>query len=59
MNPNDITINSLEALEDILANACQTIHRCRLQAENGDIGTAEAALTVAHVAEAIASFCKP
>ena len=59
MNSNDITIDQLEALAEILDSSCQTIRRCRLKAENGDLGPDEAILTVRDVTETINTFICP
>ncbi len=56
MNPDTITLDSLEALEDLLANSCQTVRRIKLKAANGDISPEEAVMHVSVVAHSIATF---
>jgi len=57
MNPSSITLASLESLEDLLANSCQTVRRIRLQSTNGDLSPEQAVELVADVAKSIAEFC--
>jgi hypothetical protein len=56
---DSITLDFLEALEDLLANSCQTIRRVRLRSLAGDLGPQDAAVIVRETAETINQFCKP
>ena len=54
-----VTQDKLHDLADLLYQSSQTIRRCRLQAEAGDIAPSEAADTVKDVVETINRFCRP